>query len=357
MIIRLNNCVIILPKNYSAYLVPACPGWALRFTNYEIKGDSMIISRLTYIFIGLLLSQVQVGMPQVRPLSQPQRLTPMGREFMQPVWSPTGEWLAITGPSYNGIWLVKPDGSDLHQLTDDVAVGYKMKWSPDGKMLGGRVAKFENRRRYNAVKVYEVATKNSTLLTEFRLRMPGLPQWAGSNRQVALFTNRGVEFFQLSAKNGTEAQRVIDRPLVFAGQQGLIVTSTNDANYKILDPISGLVVNSALSPDGGKIVFEMAAGNLYVCNIDGSGLIDLGRGERPQWSPDGSKIAFMISVDDGHRLLNADIYVIGANGTGKTNLTNSKDRLEMNCTWSSDGKRLAFDERNSGAIWAMEVVE
>jgi Tol biopolymer transport system component len=86
-------------------------------------------------------------------------------------------------------------------------------------------------------------------------------------------------------------------------------------------------------------------------------LLDLGRGERPQWSPDGDKIAFMISSDDGHRLLGADIYVMRADGSGKANLTNSTDRLEMNCTWAPDGKRLAYDERNSSAVWMLNLTE
>ncbi|MDZ7292330.1 MAG: hypothetical protein ONB44_17260 [candidate division KSB1 bacterium] len=313
--------------------------------------------KLHYILSGLLLCQIQLGVAQIRAIGKPQRLTPQGREFMQPVWSPTGEWIAITGPRYDGIWLVKPDGSGLQQLTADPAVGYKMKWSPNGKMLLGRVAKYENRRRYNAVKVYDTTTKRARLLSDFRTLMPGLPQWAGSNQKVALYANRGMEFFEVPGTAGKETQTAAIRPLVFADQQGLIVGSTQRATERRMQPVKGRVVNTELSPDATRIAFEMANGNLYVCKIDGSALVDLERGERPQWSPDGSKIAFMISVDDGHRILNADIYVIRSDGSGKINLTNSSDRIEMNCTWSPDGKRIAFDDRNSGAIWVMEVTE
>lgn len=232
-----------------------------------------------------------------------------------------------------------------------------MKWSPDAKLLLGRVAKFENRRRYNAVKIYDTTTQRETLLSEFRTLMPGLPQWAGSKWRVALLANQGMEFFAVPGKDGEAARGAVDRPLVFAGPQGLIVGSVLGAVQRKIQPVKGQVVNAALSPDGSKIAFEMAAGDLYVCNIDGSGPVDFGRGERPHWSPDGGKIAFMISIDDGHRMLAADIYVIRSDGTGRTNLTNSTDRLEMNCTWSPDGKSLAFDERNSGAIWVVELAE
>jgi Tol biopolymer transport system component len=317
----------------------------------------MKTSRLFYILIILSLYQIGESISQIPVVGRPRRVTPAGQTFLQPVWSPTGKWIALAGPNYNGIWLIKPDGSGLQQITTDLAVGYKMKWSPDGKLLLGRVAKYENRRRYNAIKAYEAMTKSEFVLSDFRTLMPGLPQWAGSSRRVALFANRGMEFFEIPNTHRQATQAMIDRPLVFAGPQGVIVGSTQRIAPQILAPVKGQVVNAELSPDGSKIAFEMAAGNLYVCRIDASGLVDLGRGERPQWSPDGSKIAFMISTDDGHRILSADIYVIRDDGSGKINLTQSADQLEMNCTWSPDGKHIAYDERNSGAVWLIEFSE
>jgi len=310
-----------------------------------------------FILFGLILANSPLGTAQIRALGKPKRLTPSGREFMQPVWSPTGEWIALTSTRYDGIWLIKPDGKGLQQLAVDLAVGYKMKWSSDGKMLLGRAAKYENQRRYNAIKVYETSTKRERVLSDFRALMTGLPQWADSNKNVALFSNRGLEFFQVPDNAILKAQEISKRSLVFASEQGLIVLASGAATQRLLQPVKGDVVNAALSPDGNKIVFEMINGRLYVCQIDGSALLDLGRGERPQWAPDGSKIAFMVSADDGHRMLGADIYVMRADGSDKINLTNSKDRLEMNCAWSPDGKRLAFDERNSRAVWVMELAE
>ena len=313
-------------------------------------------SKSVLAFIAVL-AVAPFSMAQIPVAAKPLRLTPAGREFMQPVWSPTGEWIAVTSGRYDGIWLVKPDGKGLQQLTADLAVGYKMKWSPDGKMLAGRAAKYENQRRYNAIKTYDAATKQERLLSDYRTLMPGLPQWVEGNQKVALFADRGLEFFQVATNAAAQKLLAAKRPLVFASEQGLIVLAPGATLQKKIQPVPGEVINAALSADGAKIVFEMANGRLYVCKVDGSALLDLGRGERPQWSPDASKIAFMISSDDGHKMLGADIYIIRPDGSGKTNLTNSKDRLEMNCSWSPDGKRLAYDERNSRAVWVVELRE
>ncbi len=54
------------------------------------------------------------------------------------------------------------------------------------------------------------------------------------------------------------------------------------------------------------------------------------------WSPDGQQIAFIAQLEGA-----VDLYVINADGTGLTNLTQDEDR-ERYPTWSADGQRLAF---------------
>ncbi|HVH57190.1 MAG TPA: protein kinase [Vicinamibacterales bacterium] len=54
-----------------------------------------------------------------------------------PNWSPDGEWIAFVSTKGNarfmfGLWLVRPDGSELHQL---VPHGLGMAWSPDGREI------------------------------------------------------------------------------------------------------------------------------------------------------------------------------------------------------------------------------
>jgi Tol biopolymer transport system component len=82
-------------------------------------------------------------------------------------------------------------------------------------------------------------------------------------------------------------------------------------------------------------------------NPDGTGLLRLtftpGNNEvEPVVSPDGQKIAFRSDVGAG----GFNIWVMGINGSGPTQLTTSGS--DKNPTWSPDGTKIAFDTLRTG---------
>jgi len=93
----------------------------------------------------------------------------------------------------------------------------------------------------------------------------------------------------------------------------------------------------AWSPDGAKIAFRSGS-SLSVMNADGSGQVALVSegGPNPSWSPDGTKIAF-VSRRDG----NNEVYVMNADGSAQTNLTNNSTN-DHSPSWSPDGSQIAF---------------
>ena len=120
------------------------------------------------------------------------------------------------------------------------------------------------------------------------------------------------------------------------------------------------------SPDGQLIVFvsdrddpdpndDHRISNIYVMSADGSGvtrLTDNSAGDDwgPRWSPDGQLIVFVSDRDDpdpndDHRISN--IYVMSADGSGVTQLTDNSasDALPI---WSPDGRWIAFISNRDG---------
>ena len=134
----------------------------------------------------------------------------------------------------------------------------------------------------------------------------------------------------------------------------------------------GFSIAPAWSQDGGKIVYATDAGRrrrlgLYVMNSDGSGKQRLRTSRTrdysdPSWSPDGAKVAFAIlRPAETQRGFDSSIAVIDADDGGNLRrLTRRGGPDELNPNWSPDGTDIAF-ERNrlfdvrQSDIWLMNA--
>jgi TolB protein len=99
------------------------------------------------------------------------------------------------------------------------------------------------------------------------------------------------------------------------------------------------------SPDGSRIAFQSnrdGSSEIFVMNADGSNVIQLTSNDSsvsnqaPDWSPDGKRIVF-VSTRDG----NTEIYVMSSDGTSPRRVTHEPGR-DTDPEWSSDG-RIVFD--------------
>lgn len=114
----------------------------------------------------------------------------------------------------------------------------------------------------------------------------------------------------------------------------------------------------------GKIAFVQNSSAIYTINPDGSGRTPIttapGRYYAPEWSRDGTQIVFSSSRDDPNPATcnpcNTEIYVMNADGSSPTRLTNDP-AADGSPHWSTDGTKIVFDSTRTGGgdIYSMNA--
>ncbi len=129
----------------------------------------------------------------------------------------------------------------------------------------------------------------------------------------------------------------------------IYVVNEDGSGKTMLTNNFGLDISPDWSPDGSKIAFASSGDDgfgIYVMNESGGDLNRLkdspGWNSHPDWSLDGSRIVFM-----SDRNYNFEIYVMNSDGSGQTRLTTDPAH-DREPSWSPDGSKIAFHSSRDG---------
>jgi serine/threonine protein kinase len=250
---------------------------------------------------------------------------------VQPNWSPHGYRIAYwnSPKGERDVWTIPADGGSPVQVTADIAVDWSPVWSPDGRYL------YFSSDRGGSMNLWRVQideTSGKTIGAPEQFTTPaqssGLMSFSRDGRQMVYAAHgRDLNLYKVGFDPFREVTN--GEPItVTAGS-----TPLADPNF---------------SPDGQWIVFNSRTTpqNLFLVRGDGTGIRQLTYGGQmdrcPQWSPDGSQIAFC-SVRSGKR----QIWTIKPDGSSlemRTDAPGNGARLPI---WLPDG-RVAY--RLTGVI-------
>ncbi len=278
-------------------------------------------------------------------------------------WSPRGDQILYTnGPDLR---IANSDGSGGHTLATFPGTVQSPAWSPDGRLI-----RFTLRAK-NTRAIWEVlsdGTHSHRLLPDWRDRSYGDGVWTRDGKyflftaaqlwtirsRTGLFTSGSADPVQLTTGPMTAAQPQVSpdgQRVFFKGNlnRGELVRYDVKSNQwtPYLGGLPGLFLN--YSRDGKWITYvSQPEGCVWRAREDGSERLQLTpptlRAVGPQWSPDGSRIAFS-GISSGNRYR---IYVVPATGGGVQQVTHGEGGQggELDATWAPDGGSLVFGSQS-----------
>jgi hypothetical protein len=227
--------------------------------------------------------------------------------YIKPRWSPVGTDIVFTSDDLAGLHLGgTTPGSAIRTLLFEAGSGRDYKWNSDGMSL--RVVALDE-------KIDEI------VITGERYPAP---------RQQERVVVRDDRIYFVATP--------------FMGREGEVLISGPEDQFR--DPV--------LSPDETKVVFTGAETGLYIGWTNGSRVILVGKGRNPTWLPDSSGIVYDQPMSDGRSLIDGDLWMALADGTIRTNLTNTPGIVETYPNVAPDGERIAF--ASEGTVYVGKLI-
>ena len=251
-------------------------------------------------------------------------------DVADPQCSPDGKWVAYTVSTIDreadkrttNIWMVSWDGAQQVQVTHDAESESSPRWSPDGNFLAF-ISSRPGKTKGSQVWVLDRRGGEAYQVTHLKTHSLSGYDWAPDSKKLMLVLKEKEEQDVEDPKpGGTPAPPKPPKPIVVD-------------RYHFKQDMEGYL-------SGNK------RNHIYLFDIAGEKLEAITKGEHDEteavMSPDGTKIAFVSSLDkDPDRTQNTDVFVVDAQaGATPRKLTDWAGPDSGRLAWSPDSKSVAY---------------
>lgn len=241
--------------------------------------------------------------------------------YTNPVFSPTGEFVLLTGEHLKGVYLLNLKDKSVKEISDKPGSGYGYSWDKSGESFYFKEKAEKEYFTNSKVINYYVKDNHSKKATEIDHNY--LPSYNGKS-QIAVYTN--LSNLKIEAKDLSTSKTW---------------TVTNE---------EGQFYNAILSHDGKKVAVHNGA-DIFVYDIDGNSKgRKIGTGIATTWTEDDKHlIGFLDESEDGHSVSNSELYLFDVQNAKTKKITNTEVIAEMFPTIFQD--QIIFSDDKTGRIF------
>ncbi|WP_296148380.1 hypothetical protein [uncultured Flavobacterium sp.] len=241
--------------------------------------------------------------------------------YTNPVFSPTGEFVLLTGEHMKGVYLLNLKDKSVKEISNKPGSGYAYSWDKSGESFYFK-EKAENEYFTNS-KVINYYVKDNHSKKASEIDHNYLPSYNGEN-QVVVYTN--LSNLKIEAKDLTTSKTW---------------TVTN---------AEGQFYNAIISNDGKKVAVHNGA-DIFIYDIDGNSKgKKIGTGIATAWTDDDKHlIGFLDESEDGHSVTNSELYLFDVQNAKTKKITNTEVIAEMFPTIFKD--KVLFSDDKTGRLF------
>lgn len=259
-----------------------------------------------------------------------------------PVFSPTGEYLLATGENYAGLKLYSLKDKTLKTLTTDPGAGYGVQVSADGNTIAYRKHEFNrNLKSTSLISYSRTSGKHTRLVAPTREALAH--RFAANNLQYV--SGKKITRQTVTTTATAPVICIEDRKMVLYNGSTRKVLTPNGADASYIWP--------AISPDNKHIVYTVAGKGTFVCRIDGTNPISLGKLGAPAWI-NNQWLVGMDDKDDGEKLISSVLVAVHINGKVRQILQTPEGKMALYPAVAADGSRIAFNTEK-GELFLMDI--
>lgn len=263
---------------------------------------------------------------------------------------PGQDALLLTKEMYNGLYRYDLNTKTLQTINVERGAGYKPTFSPNGQDIYYRSYRMEGIKRYSSLKKQslpggeiQVIEQDKRTLTVPHKTISGSISYSADNQFNNLETNEAGNQESINQFVGIENRKII----LYSKQ-----------NKKILEPLGeGKYIWPSLSPNQELLLFTLAGQGTFISDLEGNIISELGYANAPVWSEDGEWIAYMADYDDGHEIIDSEIWICSVNGQSKFQVTRTNDSHETYPIWGPGFKKLYFTSTDGNIFEATLKIE